>query len=356
MGKLELVENIKRRSIFSEVRRRYGKIICESKEDKGEIEKVLKKVPGIENFSFGLECELDFEKIKKCVLKIIEGKKFESFKINSKRTYKKFNMTSQELNEKIGEIIYNSGKKVKMKNPDLEIFIEIGESGVQVYTEKIKGVGGLPVGVSAKVVCSLSGGIDSPVAAYMIMTRGCEPFFVHFWNKEVGGEEVLEKIKKLVGKIKEFGGRGKLIVVPFDDLQKEIIKKTPSEDRMILYRRYMMKILNRIAEKEKAKGIVTGDNVGQVASQTLENLNLIHGVAEKTVLSPLIGFSKQKIIEVAKQIGTYDISIEKGEDCCSFMISSSPSTKGSLRKIEGYEGEISQEEIEKAISQRIEKI
>jgi thiamine biosynthesis protein ThiI len=276
-------------------------------------------------------------------LEVIDGKEFGSFSIRARRSNKNFELTSKELEERTGKIVVDKlDKKVDLSNPDLEIFIDIGEKEVFVYTDKVRGIGGLPEGISGKVLVSLSGGLDSPVAAYLIKKRGCSCKYVHFYHD---GQSV-EKAKELVGKL-----NGKLILVNFKDIQNEIIKNVKAEDRMIVYRRYMMRILNKIALKEKCLGIVTGDSVGQVASQTLENIGLIHGASDLPVLSPLIGMNKEEIIEIAHKICTFEISIKEGEDCCSFMIAEHPTTRGDLSRILDSEKGIDDGLVDKAVEE-----
>ncbi len=209
-----------------------------------------------------------------------------------------------------------------------------------LYTKKFNGVGGLPTGSSGKVVSLLSGGIDSPVASFLMIKRGCNTIFVHFHNRTINSEQALSKIRKIVEVLTKFQGKSKLYVVPFERLQLEIIRNVPSKYRMIVYRRFMLKIANYIAERENAKAIVTGDNLGQVASQTIENLNTIYRISALPIFSPLIGLNKREIVDLAKKIGTYEYSILPYQDCCSFMISPHPVTRSDPKMIERFEEHI----------------
>ncbi len=354
-----LMENLRKTLVeeVESVERRYGRILCflNPKSDEGKVIGKLINMPGIANFAFASRSKLDIVDMEKRLLEIAGNEKeFNSFGIKARRSNKKFELNSNEIAQRLGgKVVEKFDKKVDLKNPDRLFYIEVGEQEVLIYSskERYSGAGGLPVGISEKVLVSLSGGIDSPIAGYLMMKRGCQNTFVHFYNEKVGGERVLEKIKSLVGKLKDYNLSSKLIIVPFSDLQNEIVKNVRAEDRMIVYRRYMMKILQDLCIKEKAKGIVTGDSVGQVASQTVDNLQIIYSVLEGRVpiFSPLIGIDKEEIIERARKIGTFETSILEGEDCCSFMIAKHPSTKGNERKILEQEKGIDLSVVERAV-------
>ena len=192
----------------------------------------------------------------------------------------------------------------------------------------------MPVGSAGKVVCLLSGGLDSPVASFLMMKRGCSVVFVHFVNKTQQSCAVKNKISELVKVLSKVQGESKLYMVPFDEIQQEIITKVDSKDRMIVYRRFMVRISELVALKEKALGLVTGDSLSQVASQTLENLDCVYSVYDGVILSPLIGMNKQEIVNIARKIGTYEISILPYGDCCSFLIAKHPVIKGRRRDFE----------------------
>ncbi len=350
----KLMGNLKKLGLFSRVYKVQGRIICNLKEENEEkVKERVMKIPGIAYFSFSLKSATELEKIEKKVIAKLKNEKFLTFKINTIRADKRFNKTSQEVNEIIGKaVVEKLGKKAKMKNPDMTVFIEITEKEAFIYFEKIKGIGGLPITSSGKVVCLLSGGIDSPVAGFMMMKRGCEVVFVHAHNETKAKASVKSKIKKIVSKLTEYQLNSKLYMVPFSEIQKQIILKVPAKYRMIVYRRFMIKIANEISEKENCKAIVTGDSVGQVASQTLENLEVVYEAAEKPVIPPLIGMNKEEITCLAKQIGTYEYSIIPYPDCCSFMIAKHPETKARLKEILEYEKNIKEnivkESVEKA--------
>jgi len=349
----KLMENIRNalRENANRVYRRYGRIVCILNCNQGssnvkqidkikqasEIKQILEKLPGISYFSFSVKAELDLEKIKKKSLEFLEKEKFVSFKIETKRSNKGFPLTSFELNREVGRCLEEKTKKrVDFKNPEFVLHIEIGEKEAFIYGGKCGGIGGLPVGTAGKVISSLSGGIDSPVASFLLMKRGCKVIFVHIHN-QTQARGVLTKIEELVEQLTKMQLNSKLYVVPFEKIQKEIIMNVPSKLRMIVYRRFMMRIINQLAWKEKALGVVTGDSVGQVASQTLENLNCIYDASRLPVLNPLIGTNKEEIVELAKKIGTYETSIQPYPDCCSFLIAKHPETKGKLEEIKRAE-------------------
>jgi len=205
---------------------------------------------------------------------------------------------------------------------------------------------------NTKLICSLSGGIDSPVSSFLMMKCGCKIVFVHILNRTQTGEAVLSKIDKLVKQLSKTQPKSKLYIVPFENIQKQLIMNVPSKLRMIVYRRFMLRIINSIAKREKAQGIVTGDSLGQVASQTLDNLNCIYAASKLPVLSPLIGMDKVEIINIAKKIGTYDHSIIPYPDCCSFMLGKYPETRAEPGEIERIESFIENQEklIEESVS------
>ncbi len=348
----KLVENIKR-TLRCRVERQRGRIILRNFKEK-EIEK-LNRIAGISSFALADEVALDMKKISKAVAAVAKswyrqspskttmgpafrkGKK-KTFRITARRSNKSFRLNSMELNRLLGGVVIKATKmKVDLHNPDVEIFVEITEKAY-IYAKKIPGIEGLPVGSAGKVVSLLSGGIDSPVAAYRMMTRGCRVVFVHFHNYDPFGG----KIEKLVKTLSSYQHFSTLYMIPFKEVQQEIIKKTmkgPKDQRyrMLLYRRLMMQIAEQVAKKEGALGLVTGDSVAQVASQTLQNLNVIYEPVKLPVFSPLIGSSKNEIINQARGIGTYETSIQPYTDCCSVLVGRHPSTHASVAVVKKLE-------------------
>ncbi|MCD6330629.1 MAG: tRNA 4-thiouridine(8) synthase ThiI [Thermoplasmata archaeon] len=325
--------------------RKYGRIILPLEGEEEKIKERLMHICGIKYFSFAKIVPLEMEKIKEVALDMVK-KKEGCFRVETSRSNKSFFLNSMDINQIVGEyIVQKTKRKVSLKNPDVTIFIEICEKEAYIYSEKIQGIGGLPIIPSEKVVCLLSGGIDSAAASFLMMKRGCKVIFIHFFNKTIHSSFVIKKIERLVEMLSSYQLKSKLYIIPFEDIQKEIIKKVPAKQRMIIYRRYMMRIANKIAIKEKANAVVTGDSVAQVASQTLDNLKVIYDVSSLPVLPPLIGFDKEDIIKIAKKIGTYEISIMPYEDCCSFMIAKHPETKAKKREIESLENILDIEEL-----------
>jgi len=329
----KLIEAIKRKT-GAVVRRKYGRIEVEYKED---LERKLSKIPGIRYFGIGFKTDLDPESIKKTALMALP-ENFKTFKVDTSRSNKSFPMNSVEVNREVGAfIVEKTGKKVDLTNPDVTVWIEICEKEAYVYSRRYEGVGGLPVGVAGRVIALISGGIDSPVAAFMAMKRGCEVVTVHFFNQTMHSPKVREKITKLAEKLAEYQGKLRLYMVPFRDVQFEIINAVPPRLRMVVYRRSMMRMANLIAEKEGCKALVTGDSLSQVASQTLDNINVIYSASKLAVLAPLIGMDKEEIVAYAKRIATYEISILPYEDCCSFMVAQHPETRAKVEDVVKYE-------------------
>ena len=327
------------------VSRQYGRIVIELA--KGEetanikITEKLLKVAGISNFSFAWGSGREMKDIQASLDKAAKGKKIATFALSATRSDKRFKHTSRELKDTLGNHMRKKhGWKVDLSDPDMTFFIEVTEKMSFVFTEKIRGLGGLPVTASGSLVSLISGGIDSPVASVEMMKRGCSVIFVHFHNHTKDKDVVKDKVERIVKVLSEYQPKTKLYMIPFGDIQKELILKIQARYRMIVYRRVMFEIANRIAESEKALGFVTGDSVGQVASQTLENLRVIYGKAKLPVYAPLVSRNKQEIVDMAKRIDTYDLSILPYSDCCSFLIAPHPETRAQTSSIEKMESNI----------------
>jgi len=318
------------------VKRRFGRIIVE--DGSVEIAEALKFIPGIKYFARAKRTSLEIEEIKAAALELAEADGARSFKIAARRADKNFPLDSIGINRLVGAHVQGAtGKAVSLDEPELTIYIEIYDNEAYVYRERVSGFGGLPVGTAGKVVSLLSGGIDSPVAASLMMKRGCEVVLLHFFNETIHSPGVRRKIALLGEALTRIQPEIRLYMVPFGELQREIIKFIPARYRMLVYRRLMMRIADEIATAEGAKALITGDSLAQVASQTLENLRVIYAAAHRPVLAPLIGFDKEETIRLARRIGTYEISIMPYEDCCSFMIAKHPETRGRLELIEELE-------------------
>jgi len=328
-----------------------------------KIKTALLHVFGIANFSFADSIKLNFDGIKKSALKIAKnycGLTFRSgewktFAIKANRINKKFELTSQQINEQVGEYILNNlkNKKVKLKDPDLTIYIDILNDQVLVYSEKIKANGGLPTGTAGNVVSLISGGIDSPVASWQIMKRGCQIVFCHFHSYPQTSKESQDQVKKLVSILDQYQQNSKLYLIPILDIQKQIVAKCSAKLRVVLYRRMMMRLASKIAESENAKALITGDSIGQVASQTLENIQAISQSTNLPIFRPLAGLDKEDIINIANKINTYQTSIQPFGDCCSLFIPDSPETKARLEEVLKNEQEL---EIDKMLLSTYDKI
>ncbi|MCE9581645.1 MAG: tRNA 4-thiouridine(8) synthase ThiI [Planctomycetes bacterium] len=254
--------------------------------------------------------------------------KFTSFACRARRMHKDFALTSEQINRELGAFVQGlfPAASVDLDTPDLEIFIEVVNREMLVYFRKEAGPGGLPAGTAGRVVTLLSGGIDSPVAAWRMIRRGCKTNFVHFHSMPFTSQASVDKVRELAQKLEPWQGAYRLHMVPFGEVQQEIVTNSPQEFRIILYRRFMMRIGEAIARRENAHALITGDSLGQVASQTLTNLETVNAVALLPVLRPLIGMDKQEIIDTARRIGTYDVSALPHDDCCSFLMPRSPAT------------------------------
>ncbi|MEK4138053.1 tRNA uracil 4-sulfurtransferase ThiI [Kurthia sp. FSL E2-0154] len=317
----------------------------------------LPRVFGIQSFSPVAECKTDLQEMKALAVKIVEGidYKGKTFKVNVRRAYKKFELDTYELNRDLAGHVLTTlpGMTVQMKNPEIELVVEVRENGTYMMVEKIPGATGLPVGSNGKALLLLSGGIDSPVAAYFIMKRGVRIEAIHFFSPPFTSDQSLEKVKDLCQQISQFGGKVRLHIIPFTEIQQTIQQNVPENVTMTSTRRMMMKISDLVRKEIDAKVLVTGENLGQVASQTLESLAAINDVTTTPILRPLITYDKLEIIDVAQKIGTYETSIRPYEDCCTVFTPASPKTKPKIDKMNYYESFTDFDEmIERAIQNR----
>jgi len=332
--KLKIERNISLDSI-EYIKRISGRIIIKPKE--GILEEqfcFLNSIFGITGFSFAQEFDQDMDKLKEACWNILEKREFDSFRITASRSEKNFFLTSNEINIEIGAfIVEKKCKKVDLKNPDVECFIELVNNRAFVYMEKRAGVGGLPVGASGRALVLMSGGIDSPVAAYFALKRGVAVDYIHFHSLPYTSAASNEKVIDLVGELKRFQNKSKIFMVPLAPFQKEVLMHCPEKLRIILYRRMMLRIAEKIARNNKYLALYTGESVAQVASQTLENIFVIGDVVKIPILRPLIGFDKEDIIKKAQEIGTYEISILPHDDCCTRFMPKHPETRGKIGEI-----------------------
>jgi thiamine biosynthesis protein ThiI len=261
-----------------------------------------------------------------------------SFAVQARRATKDFPFTSMDIQREVGaEVRALTGWRVDLDRPDLVIRIELVNRAAYLGIGRVDGPGGLPTGVTGKVACLLSGGIDSPVAAYRLLRRGATALYVHFHSHPLTGVESQEKARELAELVQPAGRKANLHLVPFADLQRRIVSLSPPPLRVLLYRRFMMRVAEAFARREGALALVTGENLGQVASQTLENLRSIDAAVRLTVLRPLIGMDKLEIIAEARRIGTYETSIEPHGDCCSYLMPPNPATRSTPAELEEAE-------------------
>lgn len=302
----------------------------------------LVKVFGIVSVSIVYKVSSDMHSIKNAAYEIVENnlknKNVKTFKVETKRGDKKFPLQSPEISADIGEYILSkfNNLKVDVHNPDFILFAEVRENAY-VYSDIIPANGGLPVGTNGKAMLLLSGGIDSPVAGWMMAKRGVEIEAVHFHSYPYTSERAKEKVVELANILSEYCGRIKLHVVPFTEIQVEINEKCPHDCLTIIIRRFMMRIAEQIAIKNNCMALITGENMGQVASQTMQSLFVTNASVFMPVFRPLIGLDKTEIIEISRKIGTFETSILPYEDCCTVFVAKHPKTKPILDKIIEHE-------------------
>jgi thiamine biosynthesis protein ThiI len=336
----ENVISILDKATYNSAHRFAGRLLISLRSDSpsDDILRRLKHVFGIANFSPVCEVPAELEAIRTALSELIRTKTFNSFKIQSRRATKEFPLNSQQLNEELGAFVQNLTKaSVRMENPELVCHVEIAAGRAFIYTDKVAGAGGLPSGTGGRVLCLLSGGIDSPVAAYRLMRRGCRVLFIHFHSYPDTTVESQEKVRRIIRILSRYQLRSELHLVPFVELQREIIAYAPQPLRVVLYRRFMVRIAEALAVREKVSALITGDSLGQVASQTLENLRTVSAAASLPIFRPLIGDDKEDIMRTARQIGTYDISILPDQDCCSLFVPRHPETMSSLEQADKAE-------------------
>ncbi len=288
----------------------------------------LSKVFGAGNFARAGRARLDIDAIAAEILRDLDPQDPRSFRVSVRRADKRFPMTSPQIEGEVGGRIKEArGWHVDLDDPEFTIHVETLSDEAFYFFGKHPGPGGLPVGVSGRVVCLLSGGIDSPVAAWRLMRRGCRVLFVHFHSYPILSRASQEKARELVRLLTQFQFRSRLFLVPFGEIQQQVVLSVAPPLRVVIYRRLMMRIAQAIAHAHRAGALVTGEVVGQVASQTIENLTAINDVATMPVLRPLIGMDKEEITAESQRLGTYPISIIPDQDCCTLFTPKHPATK-----------------------------
>ena len=313
----------------------------------------IKDCFGVAKFFRAHRLPKDLNQVKEALPSLLESREFGSFRITANRADKRFQLNSDDINRDLGAFVKEiSGARVDLTNPDLNIFIDILPSEILVYFEEIRARGGLPVGVSGSVAAMLSGGIDSPVAAWQMMKRGCQAHFVHFHSYPLVDNTSMEKAAELAQFLTRYQYRSDLSLVPLAEIQKQIILFTPPAYRVILYRRFMVRIAEKLCNQMGAKAIITGESCGQVSSQTLENISVVNQVSGVPILRPLIGMNKEEIVDIARGLGTYPISIQPDQDCCSLFVPKHPVTRGDLKTVLHLESLLPVEElVQQALNQ-----
>lgn len=264
-----------------------------------------------------------------------------SFKIEARRAEKTLPFDSMAVCREVGAAVVGAtARKVNVHEPDVEYRIEVDAKAAYVHDARRRGPGGLPVGTAGRAVALLSGGIDSPVAAWRMMVRGCDVVALHLWNRAFSGDGVREKVIDLARALARHQGELTLHLVPFEDIQQAVIAASPAELRMLLYRRAMLRVANVVRREEKALATVVGDAVGQVASQTLPNLGAVYEAGDPPVLAPLIGENKMDTVGAAQRIGTYEISVRPGQDCCGLLVARHPATAATLAELREVEAQL----------------
>ena len=342
------------------VYKEYGRIYVDlDGYDYEEVVEEVRKVFGIVGVCPAVRAEKDYNLLKELALKMLEEKieqGYKSFKVDSRRGDKDFKLTTQEMSLDIGGYLVSQVKDkiaVDVRNPEVKIHCELRQNHVMVYSDTIPGYGGLPLGTNGRAMSLLSGGIDSPVASWMVAKRGMELECIHFHSYPFTSEKSQEKVRDLAQILAKYCGRVRLHKVNMLEIQKAIGLNCKDEEMTIISRRFMMRIAERVAESRHCDALVTGESIGQVASQTIQGLTCTNASVKMPVFRPLIAMDKTEIIEVAQKIGTFETSILPEEDCCTVFSPKKPVTKPKLDRIEKSENKL---DVEKLIQDAIDNI
>ena len=307
----------------------------------------LQRVPGIQYIASGYETEPTETAILDLGAELMRRRGYDSFAVRARRSVKNLPFRSGEIERKLGARVLDEARAddrkihVDLKHPDTTCFVEATPDGAFVYSDKEPGVGGLPTNTAGRLGCLLSGGLDSPVAAYKILRRGVRLNFIHFHGAPARpGEESPPIAREIVKILTPYQGLSRLFLVPFDDVQREILVSAPDEFRLLLYRRFMFRIAERIARPNRCRGLVTGDSIAQVASQTLANLEAVSSVTEMPVYRPLCGDDKHEIMTLARKIGTYAVSTEPFADCCPMYMPRNPRVFSHIEELDEAESRL----------------
>jgi tRNA uracil 4-sulfurtransferase len=289
---------------------------------------------GVANFSRSIEVAPDIEAMKQATTAALVGLSPTSFRVSTKRSFKGFPLTSTEVDRELGGAVKAAtGWRVDLDGPELTVFVEILKDRVYVSLQKLPGPGGFPVGTAGRVVALLSGGIDSPVAVWRMMKRGCTVVPVHFHAFPLLDHTTIDKARDLARILARFQYRVRLLLAPFGAVQQTIVASCPAPLRVVLYRRFMVRIAEELARRHRAKALVTGESLGQVASQTLDNMTVIDEAARGPVLRPLVGMDKDEIVAEAKRIGTFETSTLPDQDCCQLFVPRHPATAAHIDEV-----------------------
>jgi thiamine biosynthesis protein ThiI len=314
-------------------------IEIESDSEWEDVRNRVRRVFGIANFSFAGRASHDFDELASAILADLGDIEPASFRVRTRRSDKRFPLTSPQIEREVGGRIKEAkGWHVDLVGAALTIHLEMMPDHAFYYFGKEPGAGGLPSGTGGRVACLLSGGIDSPVAAYRMMRRGCSVLFVHFHSYPILSRASQEKVREIAALLTTYQLRSRLVLVPFGELQQQVLLAVPAELRVVVYRRLMMRIAEKLARRWRARALVTGEVIGQVASQTLENMTSIAAATTLEILRPLVGMDKDEITEQAERLGTYAISIIPDQDCCQLFTPRHPATRARREEIERAEG------------------
>jgi tRNA uracil 4-sulfurtransferase len=333
------------RALFadSHIGRFYGegpRLLIELPDDISEtlVRERAELVFGFQNFTISRPVPLEIEALKLAAVGAASTHQVKSFRISTRRAEKRFPLNSMEIDQIVGaEVAAKLGLKVNLEHPELDIAIEILPHAAYIADRKYPGAGGLPVGITGRALLLLSGGIDSPVAGWRMMRRGLHVDFVHFHSHPLVSKASIEKAHELAAHLTRYEARSSLALVPFAEVQREIVARTLRPLRVVLYRRFMLRIASALAATARATALITGESLGQVASQTLENMTVIEKVATLPLLRPLVGMDKNEIIAEARRLGTFETSILPDQDCCSLFVPDHPETRARLEQVEQAE-------------------
>ena len=327
-------------------------------EEAMEVAHVITGVPGVARVSCGFKCDRDMDQMTQAGIDAMaESGQFASFKVTARRNHTDFPVCSMDMNRIIGGALSDAYPQVKvqMKNPDLNVGIEVVQNASYVYAHSIPGIGGLPVGSAGRVMALMSSGIDSPVAAWKIARRGAVVMGIHFSGRPQTADTSEYLVDDIAHVLEKTGCIARVYVVPFGDYQREISLLVPPQLRIIMYRRLMFKIAERLAQKVHAGALVTGESLGQVASQTLENIRATDSAVDMPVFRPLIGSDKLEIIGAAQELGTFEISSQDAPDCCTLFMPRSPETHAKMDEVLAAEALLPLDEWIPEILEQIER-